>query len=126
MKRVLFAVALMLTCGLFGMQANAQSKLDKIVGSWLMKSDMNGQVMEFTFKVLKTDAGVFASLEMPNAPEQKLEIKEVDGKLVSTLEIPEYGAKIDIGYAFVNDDTVNVSIDTGDFAMESPMTRIKE
>ena len=107
-------------------QANAQSKLDKLVGTWLMTVDFNGQMMELTYKVEKTDEGVFAMMEMPGAPEQKLEIKDVNGKLISNLEIPEYGASIDISYAVVDDDTVNVAVDAGGFMMESTMTRVKE
>lgn len=116
----------MLSCGLSGMQANAQSKLDKIIGTWMVKVDMNGQEMEFTYNVVKTDEGVFAVMEMPGAPEQRLEIKEVNGKLQSQLDIPELGQPVDISYALVDDDTVNIAIDAGGFFMESTMTRVKK
>ena len=117
---------MVLACGLSSITAGAQSKLDKLVGTWLMQNEMNGQVMEFTFNVEKTDEGVFASLEMPGAPEQKLQIKEANGKLSSVLDIPEYNATVDISYSVVDDDTVNVTIDAGGFVMESTMTRVKE
>lgn len=125
MKRFFIAAMLMLALGVTGVQANAQSKLDKLVGTWLMKTDFNGQMMEFTYSIQKTDEGVFASLEMPGAPEQKLEIKEIEGKLQSSLDIPEMGASVDISYAFVDDDTVNVVVDAGGFVMESAMERVK-
>ena len=116
----------MLALGAAGFQASAQSKLDKLVGTWLMKTDFNGQTMEFQYNIQKTDEGVFAVMEMPGAPEQKLEIKEVNGKLQSTLDIPEMGASVDISYAFDGDDIVNVVIDAGGFVMESSMERVKE
>jgi hypothetical protein len=126
MKRLIATVVLVLACCLCSMPASAQSKLDKLVGTWLMKVDMNGQEMEFTYNVQKTDEGVFAVMEMPGAPEQKLEIKEINGKLQSQLDVPEFGSVIDISYAFVDDDTVNVAVDAGGFFMESAMTRVKK
>ena len=126
MKRLIVTLVLVLACGLSSISAGAQSKLDKLVGTWLMQNEMNGQVMEFTFNVEKTDEGVFASLDMPGAPEQKLEIKETNGKLSSVLDIPEYNATVDISYFVIDDDTVNVTIDAGGFVMESTMTRVKE
>ena len=126
MKRILIVAMLTVALCASSFQANAQSKLDKLVGTWLMTVDFNGQMMELTYKVEKTDEGVFAMMEMPGAPEQKLEIKDVNGKLISNLEIPEYGASIDISYAVVDDDTVNVAVDAGGFMMESTMTRVKE
>ena len=126
MKRILIVAMLTVALCASSFQANAQSKLDKLVGTWLMTVDFNGQMMELTYKVEKTDEGVFAMMEMPGAPEQKLEIKDVNGKLISNLEIPEYGASIDISYSVVDDDTVNVAVDAGGFMMESTMTRVKE
>ena len=126
MKRIFIVAMLTVALCASSFQANAQSKLDKLVGTWLMTVDFNGQMMELTYKVEKTDEGVFAMMEMPSAPEQKLEIKDVNGKLISNLEIPEYGASIDISYAVVDDDTVNVAVDAGGFMMESTMTRVKE
>jgi len=126
MKRILIVAMLALGLCVSSVQANAQSKLDKLVGTWLMKTDFNGQTMEFTYKVEKNDDGVFARMDMPGGPEEKLEIKDVNGKLQSVLDVPEFGAPIDISYALVDDDTVNVSIDAGGFMMESVMTRVKE
>lgn len=126
MKRLLIAFVLLLSCGLCGVQANAQSKLDKMIGTWLIKVDMNGEEMEFTYDVVKTDEGVFAVMEMPGAPEQRLQIKDVNGKLCSQLDIPEFGSVIDISYAVVDDDNVNIAIDAGGFFMESAMTRVKK
>lgn len=123
-----FIIVAMLALGLcaLSVQANAQSKLDKLVGTWLMKTDFNGQEMEFTYVVEKNDDGVFARMDMPGGPEDKLEIKDVNGRLQSVLDIPEMGAPINISFAFVDDDTVNVSVDAGGFMMESAMTRVKE
>ena len=126
MKRILIVAMLTFALCASGFQANAQSKLDKLVGTWLMTTDFNGQTMELTYKIVKNDDGVFATMDMPGAPEQQLEIKDVNGKLQSLLDIPEFGAAIDISYAFVDDDTVNVSVDAGGFMMESSMTRVKE
>lgn len=126
MKRVIATVAIALACALSGLPLSAQSKLDKLVGRWLMTTDVNGQTMEFTFKVEKVDGGVFATVDMPDAPPQKLEIKEADGKLSSVVDIPEYGAYADLSYVIVDDDNVRVTIDAGGFVMESPLTRIKE
>lgn len=125
MKRLFIVAMLTLVLGAAGFQANAQSKLDKLVGTWLMKSEFNGQTMELTYKIEKNDDGVFATMDMPGAPEQKLEIKDVNGKLQSTLDIPEMGASVDISYAFDGDDIVNVVVDAGGFVMESTMTRVK-
>lgn len=126
MKRLLIAFVLVLSCGLSGMQAHAQSKLDKMIGTWLIKVDMNGEEMEFTYDVVRTDEGVFAVMEVPGAPEQKLQIKEINGKLCSQLDIPEFGSVIDISYAVVDDDNINIAVDAGGFFMESAMTRVKK
>ncbi len=126
MKRLVATVVIVLACALSGMPLSAQSKLDKIVGKWLMTTDMNGQTMEFTFKVEKADGGVFATVDMPDAPPQKLEIKEADGKLSSVVDIPEYGVYADVTYVIVDDDNVRITIDAGGFVMENPLTRIKE
>lgn len=125
MKKFLFTAMMLLICLLSGTTAGAQSKLDKLVGTWLMKSDMNGQTMEIQYKIEKIDGAVFAIMEMPGTPTQKLEIKEADGKLSSVLEIPEYGATIAISYTIVDDDNVKVTVDAGGFVMENPMTRVK-
>ncbi|MBR3031068.1 MAG: hypothetical protein IKH93_07975 [Bacteroidales bacterium] len=126
MKRLIATVVIVLACGLAGLPLSAQSKLDKLVGKWLMTTDMNGQTTEFTFKVDKVDGGFFATVDMPDAPPQKLEIKEADGKLSSVLDIPEYGVYADITYVVVDDDNVRVTVDAGGFVMENPVTRIKE
>ena len=126
MKRLVATVVIVLACALSGMPLSAQSKLDKLVGKWLMTTDMNGQTTEFTFKVDKVDGGCFATVHMPDAPPQKLEIKEADGKLSSVLDIPEYGVYADITYVVVDDDNVRVTVDAGGFVMENPVTRIKE
>lgn len=126
MKRLIAIVVIALACGLSGMPLSAQSRLDTLVGKWLMTTDMNGQTMEFTFKVEKADGGVFATVDMPDAPPQKLEIKDADGKLTSVLEIPEYGLEVAISYVIVDNDNVRVTVDAGGFVMENPLTRVKE
>ena len=108
------------------MPAGAQSKLSKLVGNWLLKADMNGQVMESQCTVEQTDDGVFAVVEFGGQISDKIEIKEVEGRLFSILQIPEVGEDIEISYAIVDDDTVNVVVDAGGFVMEAPMTRVKE
>ena len=127
MKKLFITSVLVFACGLSGFSASAQSDLSKIVGKWVLKLDTAGQEMEAVFDVSKTGDGVFAVLDLNDGQEpQKLEIKEQDGKLFSYVEIPEYGVAADVNYSFIDDDTVNVTIDTGSFLMESPLTRVKE
>ncbi|MBR5736048.1 MAG: hypothetical protein IKX60_04580 [Bacteroidales bacterium] len=126
MKKLFVTAALILVCGLVSMPAGAQSKLSKLVGNWLLKADMNGQVMESQCTVEQTDDGVFAVVEFGGQISDKIEIKEVEGRLFSILQIPEVGEDIEISYAIVDDDTVNVVVDAGGFVMEAPMTRVKE
>ena len=126
MKKFLTASAFIIFCGLSSITASAQSNLDKIVGNWLLKLEIDGQMRETVFNVEKNDDGVFAVLDFEGQPEQKIEIKEKGDKLFSFMDIPEYGVTIDISYSFVDDDTVNVTVDTGSFVMDAPLTRVKE
>ena len=126
MKKILSVAFAAFLCGFLSLTASAQQpKLDKLIGKWSLKAEYNGQIYEATGNVTRDDDGVYGIVDYNGEKSEKIYIKEINGRLSSDIDIPEYNAQVSVVYSFVDDDTVNLLLDAGGMIMETTMTRIK-